>query len=117
MICRSPLPDVEIPDLALADFVLEHAAERGDKPALIDGPSGRPLSHAEVAERVRRLAGALAAGGVAAGDVVALCAPNSPEYAIAFHAIAAAGACVRRSTRSTPSTRSPSSSSTPERGC
>jgi acyl-CoA synthetase (AMP-forming)/AMP-acid ligase II len=92
MIFRSPFPDVEIPDVALADFVLEHATERGDKPALVDGPSGRAVSHAEVAERVRSSAGALAASGVAAGDVVALCAPNSPEYAIAFHAIAAAGA-------------------------
>jgi acyl-CoA synthetase (AMP-forming)/AMP-acid ligase II len=92
MIFRSPLPNLEIPDVALAEFVLEHAAERGDKPALIDGPSGRAVSHAEVAERVRRLTGALAAGGVAAGDVVALCASNSPEYAIAFHGTAAAGA-------------------------
>jgi acyl-CoA synthetase (AMP-forming)/AMP-acid ligase II len=92
MIFRSPLPDVEIPDVALADFVLEHATERGDKPAVVDAPSGRVVSYAEVAERVRRFAGALAAGGVAAGDVVALYAPNSPEYAVAFHAIAAAGA-------------------------
>jgi acyl-CoA synthetase (AMP-forming)/AMP-acid ligase II len=92
MIFRSPFPDVEIPDVALADFVLEHAAERGDKPAFIDGPSGRAVSHAEVAKSVRRCAGALAASGVAKGDVVALCAPNSPEYAIAFHAVAAAGA-------------------------
>jgi acyl-CoA synthetase (AMP-forming)/AMP-acid ligase II len=92
MIFRSPFADVEIPDVALADFVLEHAAERGDKPALIDGPTGRAVSHAEVADSVRRAAGALAAMGVHKGDIVALRSPNAPEYAIAFHAVAAAGA-------------------------
>src|SRR5919106_3306876 len=92
MIFRSPFADVEIPDVSLADFVLEHAAERGDKTALIDGPTGRTVSHAEVADVVGRCAGGLASMGVHRGDIVALCSPNSPEYAIAFHAIAAAGA-------------------------
>jgi hypothetical protein len=41
MILRSPHPDVEIPDVPLAGFVLSRAGELGDKPALIDGPSGR----------------------------------------------------------------------------
>jgi acyl-CoA synthetase (AMP-forming)/AMP-acid ligase II len=94
MIFTSPYPDVEIPALALTDFVLEHSERYGDKPALIDGPSGRVHTHAETARAVRDTAGALGARGVRQGDVIALCAPNSPEYAIAFHAIAALGAVV-----------------------
>jgi acyl-CoA synthetase (AMP-forming)/AMP-acid ligase II len=94
MIFTSPYPDIDIPAAALTDFVLEHSARYGDKPALIDGTSGRVLTHAETARAIRAAAGALSARGVGQGDVVALCAPNSPEYAIAFHAIAALGAAV-----------------------
>ncbi|HEY7622638.1 MAG TPA: AMP-binding protein [Solirubrobacteraceae bacterium] len=94
MIFTSPYPDIDIPAVALTDFVLEHSERYGDKPALIDGPSGRAYSHAETADAIRAAAGALAARGVGKGDVVALCAPNSPEYAIAFHAVAALGAVV-----------------------
>jgi acyl-CoA synthetase (AMP-forming)/AMP-acid ligase II len=92
MIFTSPYPDVDIPAVALTDFVLERSAEYGDKPALVDGPSGRTYTHAEAAGAIRAAAGALAARGVGKGDVVALFAPNAPEYAIAFHAIAAIGA-------------------------
>jgi len=91
MIFTSPFADVEIPAVTLPDFVLEHADERGDKPALIDGVSGRAISHAQAARAVRRVAGGLAARGVGHGDVVALYAPNAPEYAIAFHAVATLG--------------------------
>src|SRR5665809_155281 len=91
MIHRSPDPDVEIPDTDVTSFVLEHAGERGEKPALIDGPSGRALSYAALSEGVRALAAGLAGRGDGAGDVVAVHMPNLPEYAIAFHGIAAAG--------------------------
>ena len=43
MIFTSPYPDVEIPSIALTEFVLEHSAEYGDKPALIDGADGPDL--------------------------------------------------------------------------
>jgi acyl-CoA synthetase (AMP-forming)/AMP-acid ligase II len=92
MIFTSPYPDVDIPSMALTDFVLEHSARRGEKPALIDGPSGRTYSHAEAARAIRAAAGGLAARGIVKGDVVALYAANVPEYAIAFHAVAALGA-------------------------
>lgn len=42
----SPLADVEIPDLPLTDYVLARADELGDKPALVDGASGRTLTYA-----------------------------------------------------------------------
>jgi len=42
LIFRSPHPDITVPDIALHRFVLARATELGDKPALIDGPSGRP---------------------------------------------------------------------------
>jgi acyl-CoA synthetase (AMP-forming)/AMP-acid ligase II len=92
MIFTSPYPDIDVPDVALTDFVLERSAEYGDKPALVDGPTGRAYTHAQAARAIRAAAGALAARGVGKGDVVALFAPNAPEYAIAFHAVVAIGA-------------------------
>src|SRR6476660_5188638 len=92
MIFTSPYPDIEIPAIALTDFVFEHSAEYADKPALIDGTTGRSYTHAQTADAVATAAGALARRGIGRGDVVALCAPNSPEYVIAFHAVAALGA-------------------------
>ena len=94
MIFTSPYPDIEIPSVALTDFVLEHSAEYGDKPALIDGATGAAYTHAQAARAIRAAAGGLAARGIAKGDVVALYAANAPDYVIAFHAVAALGAVV-----------------------
>jgi acyl-CoA synthetase (AMP-forming)/AMP-acid ligase II len=92
MIFTSPYPDIEIPSVALTDFVLEHSAEYGDKPALIDGATGAAYTHAQAAGAIRAAAGGLAERGIAKGDVVALYAANAPDYVIAFHAVAALGA-------------------------
>jgi acyl-CoA synthetase (AMP-forming)/AMP-acid ligase II len=94
MIVRGPVRDVTVPDVTLPAFVLEHADARGGRPALIEGPTGRTLTHAEVARAVRSVAAGLAARGFGAGDVLALCAPNAPEYAVVFHAVAALGGVV-----------------------
>ena len=89
---RSPFPDVGIPDVAFTDFVLARAAEFGDRPALIDGPSGRTVSYAQLARSVQAVAAGLAERGLRKGEVFAHYAPNLPEYAVAFHGVATAGA-------------------------
>jgi acyl-CoA synthetase (AMP-forming)/AMP-acid ligase II len=94
MISRSPFGDVNVPEVALPAFVLEHAESRGDRPAMIDGPTGRTLTYAALERAVGSLAAGLTARGLHAGDVVALCAPNAPEYAVVFHAVAALGGVV-----------------------
>ena len=52
MIFRSRFPDVEIPEVGLAEFVIGKAAAYGDRPALIDGPSGRVVTYAALAGTV-----------------------------------------------------------------
>jgi acyl-CoA synthetase (AMP-forming)/AMP-acid ligase II len=94
VIYRSALPDIEIPDVTLTEHVIGGAAARGDRPAFIDGPSGRVTSYAEVAARVDAVAAALQGRGIERGDVVALVGPNSAEWGIAYHAILRAGAVV-----------------------
>ena len=90
----SPLADVEIPDVPLTDYVLARADELGDKPALVDGASGRTLTYAGLASAVRSLAGGLIASGFQKGDVLALMSPNVPEFAIIFHGVAVAGGII-----------------------
>jgi len=94
MIHTSPLPDVDIPEITLTDYVLRRAADLADKPALIDGPTGRVLTYGELDRGARSLAGGLVARGFGPGDVLAIMAPNIPEYAIIFHGVALAGGTI-----------------------
>jgi len=94
IIHRSPLPDVELPELPVTEYVLRGADVYPDQPALIDGPSGRTYTFAELRDRVHRFAGGLAARGFRPGDTLGLMAPNLPEYAIVFHGVAVAGGTV-----------------------
>jgi acyl-CoA synthetase (AMP-forming)/AMP-acid ligase II len=87
----SPHPDVAVPDLPLHEFVLAGAMSRADKPALVDGPSGRTLTYGQLAGGVGRMAAGLAARGFSKGDVFAIYSPNLPEYALAFYGVSAAG--------------------------
>ncbi|HYB27364.1 MAG TPA: AMP-binding protein [Solirubrobacteraceae bacterium] len=75
----------------MTDFVLARAGEFGDKPALIDAATGRTISYAQLAESVRAVAACLAERGFGKGEVFAHHAPNLPEYAVAFHAVATVG--------------------------
>jgi acyl-CoA synthetase (AMP-forming)/AMP-acid ligase II len=94
MVFRSAYADVDIPNRSLSDFVLGAAHEHFDKPALVDNSTGLVLTYSQLLDRVRRAAAGLAALGIAKGDVVALSAPNSPEFAVALHAIIRLGAVV-----------------------
>jgi acyl-CoA synthetase (AMP-forming)/AMP-acid ligase II len=91
---RGPFPDVAIPDVSVPAFVLASADERGDRPALIDGPTGRTLTYAHLAEVTRAAASGLAARDFGRRDAAALFMPNVPEYAVAFHGVLLAGGAV-----------------------
>lgn len=93
-IFNSPLPDVEIPEVHITEFVLRKASRIPDKDAIIDGTSGKGYTFEQLRSRIHSLAGGLQANGLKSGDVVALIAPNSPDYAVAFHAIAVCGGTV-----------------------
>ena len=91
-IYSSPHPAIAIPDTPLATFVLARAAERGDRPALVDSTTGRTINYAQLPGLVDRAAASLARLGIGKGDVCAIFSPNTPEYAIAVLAIARLGA-------------------------
>ena len=86
---RSVRPSLEYPEAPLYS-VLDQAAERwGERTAVIH--KDRKISFSELAERVDRLATALADMGVGKGDKVALFLPNSPEFIIGFFGALRAG--------------------------
>jgi 4-coumarate--CoA ligase len=94
IIHRSPLPDVEIPEVPVTEYVLRMADTYPDRAALIDGPSGRTYTYSQLRDMIHRFAGGLAARGFGRGDTLGLMAPNLPEYAIVFHGVAVAGGTV-----------------------
>ena len=89
----APAPPV-IPDLTLPEVVLGQAPLRGDKRALVDASTGRELTYGELAAEVRAVGAGLSARGVRASDVIALCAPNSIEFVVAWYATTSIGAVV-----------------------
>ena len=73
--------------------VLTRAAqERPQGEALVDVPSGRRWTYAELDADVSRLAAGLLARGIQVGDRVALWAPNQAEWVLLQHASARVGA-------------------------
>ena len=91
MIFKSPHASVTIPELSVTDYVLRRAVALADKPALIDGPTGRTYTYGQLPDYVNMLAAGFAHHGFRKGDVLAIFSPNLPEYALAFHAAASLG--------------------------
>jgi acyl-CoA synthetase (AMP-forming)/AMP-acid ligase II len=94
MIFLAPEPPLTIPDVPLTSFLLERAAALGEKPAFLDGRSGRVLTYRGWSDGVRQSAAGLAARGFRKGDVLAIHSANVPEYAVAFHAVSLLGGVV-----------------------
>jgi acyl-CoA synthetase (AMP-forming)/AMP-acid ligase II len=94
MIWTSQLPAIDPDPVPLPSYLLGKARLFWDRPALVDGPTGRALSYGELAGGVERVAAALAARGFGRGDVLALFSPNLPEYALALYGAMAAGGAV-----------------------
>jgi acyl-CoA synthetase (AMP-forming)/AMP-acid ligase II len=91
---RSPFPDIEVPDVAVDAYVLERAPALGARAAMIDGSTGRTVDFATLDAMVGRVAGGLTARGFGPGDVLAIMAPNLPEYAITFYAVTRVGGTI-----------------------
>ena len=95
MSMRSPYPDVEIPDVSLTEFLFADGfGDRAEAPAFLDGGSGATVSYTEFVGLVDRIAAALHERGIGTGDVVALFAPNSPQWAALFHGVLRANGIV-----------------------
>jgi len=84
----SPLP----PFVSLSQLIRDHARHAPDAAAL--GDESAVLSYGELDAMMDRVAAALQRDGIAAGDVVGICAASSVRYALVFVAALRAGAAV-----------------------
>ncbi|MHC3456127.1 AMP-binding protein [Streptomyces prasinus] len=88
----SRLPPVHIPAVSVFDYLFADLTVAERRQPVFVSKDGVTLHYGELVDQIEAFAGALAADGVGEGDVVALYAPNSPEFAVAFHGILRAGA-------------------------
>ncbi|MBI2724354.1 MAG: AMP-binding protein [Chloroflexi bacterium] len=94
MIFESPFPSLEpYEPLSVPTLIERSVKQRPDKVALMT-PGGEAYTFAEFWAGVRGVAKALQDRGIRKGDVVAMYAPNSVEYALALHGSLLAGAIV-----------------------
>ena len=93
-IFTSPLPAIAVQDVTITQRLFQGLEAHPDRVVLIDGPTGRSLTGQALMDGIRSLAGGLTEAGFGAGHVVALMAPNLPEYATVFHGVAWAGGTI-----------------------
>ncbi|MFL9812166.1 acyl--CoA ligase [Stutzerimonas sp. VN223-3] len=84
--------DLEQPFAAIPDLIKHWAKHRPDHRALIQGE--RSLSFAQLDAHMNRVAAAVQRDGMKPGDVLAICALNSIEYATVFLGALRAGVAV-----------------------
>jgi acyl-CoA synthetase (AMP-forming)/AMP-acid ligase II len=85
---------MSIPARSLSEFVMDQFGALGDAPAVVDGPTGRTLTYAQIQAGTRRMAVGLIRRGMNKGDAFAMRLPNVPECATAFLGVAAAAGVV-----------------------
>jgi acyl-CoA synthetase (AMP-forming)/AMP-acid ligase II len=86
---RLPYPEHPVPDL-----LARSARLWPDAVALVDGATDAEYTFARLHGAVRGMARALQDEGIGKGDRVAIVAPNSPEWVVAFQGALLAGATV-----------------------
>ncbi|QFU09716.1 Long-chain-fatty-acid--CoA ligase [Rhodobacteraceae bacterium THAF1] len=91
---KSPHPDIDIPDISITERLFQGLEMDPDGVVLTDGTSGAGMTAAALQDRIKRLAGGLTQRGLGKGGVVALMAPNIPDYVTVFHGVAWAGGTV-----------------------
>jgi acyl-CoA synthetase (AMP-forming)/AMP-acid ligase II len=85
---------IDVPQTAVTPLVLRHAERLGERPALIDADGARTITYGALPGLIGRMAAGIARLGLGKGDVLALMAPNVPEFVVAFHAAATLGAII-----------------------
>src|SRR5258706_9416979 len=88
---RNSLLTIDPKNVLLHNAVLATCRRFPNKTALVDASSGRRFTYAEYGETVERLARGLVAAGLQPGEIVAVCLPNSWEFAVTYHAATLAG--------------------------
>lgn len=93
-IYTSRYPDLPDTQETVTERVFRSLETRLTDVVVTDGTDGRAFTAQALMDHIKRLAGGLVARGLSTGTTIAIMAPNSPEYCIAFHAVAWAGGTI-----------------------
>ncbi|XP_076455509.1 uncharacterized protein LOC143290105 [Babylonia areolata] len=91
---RSPLPDLDIPVVSFAEFILPRCDQFKDKVAVSDHLTGRKYTYHDLKKYAIRVASALHRQGFRKGDVITPFTINLPEFSILVLAAACLGVIV-----------------------
>ncbi|XP_031482609.1 4-coumarate--CoA ligase 2 [Nymphaea colorata] len=84
-IFKSKLPDIAVPDhLSLHSYCFEKSFGFGDRPCLINAPTGVTYSFSDAELNCRRVAAGLSKLGIGKGDTIMILLQNCPEFVFAF---------------------------------
>ena len=86
--------EVASPDLSITERIFEGLDISASQTVMVDGATGAKMTGAEVKDRIARFAGGMTAAGLCPGKVIALLAPNVPDYVTVFHGVAYGGGTV-----------------------
>ncbi|XAR50428.1 Trans-feruloyl-CoA synthase [Bertholletia excelsa] len=85
IVFRSKLPDIYIPShLPLHSYCFENIDKFSSRPCLINGPTGKVYTYADVELTARKVAAGLCKLGIQQGDTIMLLLQNSAEFVFAF---------------------------------
>ncbi len=90
----SKYPDLKPRNQSITQRVFEGLVDRPDEIVLTDGITGNTLTAGELINSIKDFAGGLTKRGLGKGHVIAVMAPNSPEFYTVFHGAAWAGAII-----------------------
>lgn len=91
---KNTRPDLILSNQSITERVFAGLVNRPDEIVLTDGVTGREFTAKAFMDAVKALAGGLSAQGFGKDATVALTAANSPDFCVAFHAIAWAGGTI-----------------------
>lgn len=91
---KSAFPDIVIPDGSLSEFLFAGLDEKADRPAFIEGISGRRISYRELWRGAQAVAAHLTGLGLKRGERVGVLAPNGIDYILAWQGAVLAGGVV-----------------------
>ncbi len=94
MIFQSPWPPLDLPPCSICDVVLAGARQLGDKPAVIEGDTGRTLSYRQLVEGADRVAASLSRAGLGTRQPLAIALPNSIDFVLAWFGALRAGSWI-----------------------
>jgi len=83
---------LDYPSVPVGNLLESSARKYPDREAVIFSVGEGAITYAELWDKARRFAAALARLGVKKGDVVAVQLPNSPQFALVYYGIMLAGA-------------------------